>query len=107
MPPAPAVAGWYVVADPGIGWHCPCREGTRMLMISRRLGERILIGNDIEITVTEVHRRGVRVAIKAPAGMSIVRGEIRDAIAEANLAAAAAPMETDALEGLVQPPPAP
>jgi carbon storage regulator len=59
-----------------------------MLMITRRVGERICIGDDIEVVVAEIHRRHVRLAVKAGPRQLILRGELRDAIASANRAAA-------------------
>jgi carbon storage regulator len=59
-----------------------------MLMITRRVGERICIGDDIEVVVAEIHRRTVRLAVKAGPRQLILRGELRDAIATANRAAA-------------------
>ena len=59
-----------------------------MLMITRRVGERICIGDDIEVVVAEIHRRNVRLAVKAGPRQLILRGELRDAIASANRAAA-------------------
>lgn len=73
-----------------------------MLVISRRVGERITIGEGIEVVVTEVTRKGVRLGIKAPHETLILRGEVRDAIEQANRAAA----ETD-LEPELAPPAAP
>lgn len=49
-----------------------------MLVISRRRGQRILIGDGIEIIVTEVHRSSVKLGIRAPRGVGIVRAEIVD-----------------------------
>ncbi len=59
-----------------------------MLVISRRKGQRITIGDDIEIVVTAVHKSGVKLGIVAPRGFTVLRGEVRDAIFSANLAAA-------------------
>jgi carbon storage regulator len=58
-----------------------------MLIIRRRIGERIVIGSDIEIVVTEVTSRGVRFGVKAPRGLNVIRGEVHDAIAAATTAA--------------------
>jgi len=58
-----------------------------MLVISRRKGQRITIGDDIEIVVTAVHRNGVKLGIAAPRGFTVLRGEVRDAILSANLEA--------------------
>jgi carbon storage regulator len=59
-----------------------------MLVISRRKGQRVTIGDDIEIVVTAVHKNGVKLGISAPRGFIVLRGEVRDAIFSANLDAA-------------------
>lgn len=66
-----------------------------MLVISRRVGERITIGEGIEVVVTEVTRKGVRLGIKAPQETLILRGEVRDAIEQANRAAAETDLEPE------------
>ncbi|HLK39057.1 MAG TPA: carbon storage regulator [Polyangiaceae bacterium] len=70
-----------------------------MLMVSRRVGERIVVGDGIEIIVTEIHRSTVKLAVKAPRGHAVMRGEVWDAVARENRAAAEATLEqeTDAL----------
>jgi carbon storage regulator len=60
---------------------------TAMLIVSRRKGQRIVIGHDIEVVVTETSRTGVKLGILAPVTLSILRGEVRDAVEEANRAA--------------------
>lgn len=52
-----------------------------MLVLSRKPGERILIGDDVTITVVRIGPNNVRVGIEAPRDMSIVREELclRDA----------------------------
>lgn len=47
-----------------------------MLVISRRRGERIQIGPDIEIMVTKVAEGVARIAIKAPDNVRITRDEL-------------------------------
>lgn len=59
-----------------------------MLVISRRKGQRVTIGDEIELIVTEVHRSSVKLGIRAPRGLTVLRGEIRDAIEEQNRLAA-------------------
>ncbi len=49
-----------------------------MLVLSRRVGERILIGDDICVTVVRVTQGVVRLGIEAPDKMAIVREEIKD-----------------------------
>jgi carbon storage regulator len=58
-----------------------------MLVISRRKGQRITIGDDIEIVVTAVHKNGVKLGIAAPRGFTVLRAEVRDAILSANVEA--------------------
>jgi carbon storage regulator len=79
-----------------------------MLMISRRVGERIVIGNDIEITIAEIHRRTVRLAVKS-VSRQVLRGEVRDAVEAANRAAAATALDGESLVALAleEPPPPP
>jgi len=62
-----------------------------MLILSRRPGDSILIGDGIRIVVLECDRRGVRIGIEAPSDVNIVRGEIVKQIAEENQRASAAP----------------
>lgn len=47
-----------------------------MLVISRRIGETIYIGDDISIVVTKIDRNAVRLSISAPREMCIFRGEL-------------------------------
>jgi carbon storage regulator CsrA len=55
-----------------------------MLIVQRRVGERITIGDGIEITIQSTTRGGARLAIVAPRGVAVLRGEVHDAIAHAN-----------------------
>jgi len=64
-----------------------------MLVISRRKGQRIAIGDDIEIVITEVHRSNVHVGLRAPRGYTVLRGEVSDAISAANREAASITLE--------------
>ncbi|MEC5192921.1 MULTISPECIES: carbon storage regulator [unclassified Arthrobacter] len=82
-----------------------------MLVLTRKPGEQIMIGDGIVITVLEGRGDGVRIGIEAPRGVPIQRREVIEAIAAANLAAAqagaeAGPEAEDALRGLVPPAPA-
>jgi len=51
-----------------------------MLVLSRKLDERILIGDDVEITVIEIKGDRVRLGISAPADVPVDREEIRKRI---------------------------
>lgn len=47
-----------------------------MLVLSRKLGERIYVGEDIIITIVDVDRGKVRVGIQAPRDVPIYREEL-------------------------------
>lgn len=49
-----------------------------MLVLSRKVGERILIGDNIAVTVVRVAQGTVRIGVEAPNNMQIVREEIKD-----------------------------
>ena len=59
-----------------------------MLIITRRKGQRIVLGNDIEIVITDISRSGVKIGVIAPSSLTILRGEVRDAVEQANRDAA-------------------
>ncbi len=61
-----------------------------MLVLSRRVGERLMIGDDVVITVIDVRSDGVRIGIDAPREVRVTRAEIYEAVTEANREAAAA-----------------
>lgn len=50
-----------------------------MLIVSRKKSESILIGDDIEILVTEIGSDRVKIGIKAPKGVPILRKELLEA----------------------------
>ena len=49
-----------------------------MLVLSRKAGERILVGDDVAITVVRIGPNSVRIGIEAPRSMNIVREELCD-----------------------------
>lgn len=66
-----------------------------MLIIRRRVGERIVIGSNIEVTVASATKSVVRLAIQAPKGIPVLRGEVHDDVVAANIAAAAGMFELE------------
>lgn len=50
-----------------------------MLVLTRKIGERIYIGDDIVVTVERIERGKVRLGINAPKSVKINRGELVDA----------------------------
>ena len=75
-----------------------------MLVLTRKVDEKILIGEDIVITVLESRGDVVRLGIEAPRGITIQREEVLQAISEANLAAARADDDAESrLKALLKP----
>jgi carbon storage regulator len=55
-----------------------------MLVLTRKQGEKIKIGDDVVITVVRTKGKAVRLGIQAPAHVPVLRGEIAAAIAGEN-----------------------
>ncbi|MDO4575893.1 MAG: carbon storage regulator [Planctomycetia bacterium] len=47
-----------------------------MLVLSRKVGERILIGENIAITVVRISQGTVRIGVEAPRDTSVIREEV-------------------------------
>jgi len=60
-----------------------------MLILSRRLNEKIVIGDDIVISVVEVRGDQVKLGILAPRSVKVFREEVYEAIQDENRKAAA------------------
>ena len=48
-----------------------------MLVLSRKVGEKILIDDKVTITITRISGGRVSVGIEAPSGVRVVRGELK------------------------------
>lgn len=59
-----------------------------MLVLSRRIGESIVIGEDVEITVLEVRGDVARIGIRAPRSIAVHRAELLRELEETNKEAA-------------------
>ena len=55
-----------------------------MLVLTRKLGESIVIGEKVRVTVVEIHGKQVRLGIEAPQEISVHRGEVYERIVEEN-----------------------
>ena len=59
-----------------------------MLILSRKIGEKIMIGDDISVSIIEVRGDQVRIGVDAPKSVKVFRQEVFDAILAENKAAA-------------------
>jgi carbon storage regulator len=55
-----------------------------MLALTRKIGEQIIIGDNITITVVDIKGDSIRLAIDAPKEIRIYRGELYQAIVAEN-----------------------
>ncbi len=68
-----------------------------MLYLSRKIGESIIINNNIELQVVEIRGKTVKLGFNFPPEASVLRKEIYDKIREENLTAATAGGDLDDL----------
>lgn len=59
-----------------------------MLILTRKPGEKIRIGDDITIHVVDIGKGNVRIGVDAPKNVAIMRDEVVERIEEENLMAA-------------------
>ncbi|MEM1415835.1 MAG: carbon storage regulator [Myxococcota bacterium] len=69
-----------------------------MLTLTRRLGERIVIGAEVEIEVVQISGGRVRLGIRAPRSLPVYRGELVDKVGAQNLTARAEPRSAEPIE---------
>jgi carbon storage regulator len=65
-----------------------------MLVLSRKVGESIKLAEDIEITVLAVDHQRVRLGIRAPSHIGVVRTKTNINVSQANREAALTPGPT-------------
>lgn len=58
-----------------------------MLIITRKKGESLMIGEDIEIIISKIDDGSVKIGIKAPKDVSILRKELYEEVEQENKAA--------------------
>ena len=68
-----------------------------MLVLTRRIGESIIIGHNIKVMVTDIQGNQVRLGIEAPTEIPVHRGEIYERIREQNEKAVQAAGEANSL----------
>jgi len=68
-----------------------------MLVLSRRPGEALLIGQDVRIVILSVEGERVRVGIEAPREVPVLRAELIEAVSEENSRAARVGAQPDLL----------
>ena len=59
-----------------------------MLILSRKIDEKIQIGDDITITIIDIHGEQVKIGVEAPKSIKVFRQEVFEAIQKENKAAA-------------------
>ncbi|MBT8491015.1 MAG: carbon storage regulator CsrA [Deltaproteobacteria bacterium] len=59
-----------------------------MLILTRKLGQTIRIGNEIKITVSDIKGKQIRLGIEAPENMAVHREEVYQIIQKENILAA-------------------
>lgn len=55
-----------------------------MLIITRKKGESIMIGDDIEITISKIDDGSVKIGIEAPRNVNILRKELYEEVEKEN-----------------------
>lgn len=57
-----------------------------MLVLTRKRGQSIIVGDDVEITILEIDRDHVKLGISAPKSVKVYRRELYEEIKKANVA---------------------
>lgn len=73
-----------------------------MLVLSRKKDESIMIDGKIEVMVLEVEEGKVKLGIKAPRNIEILRKEVYKEIADANISAVSGHMEFPELKNFLK-----
>ena len=73
-----------------------------MLILSRKLNEKIKIGEDITLTIIELRGDQVKIGVEAPKHVKVFRQEVFNAIQSENKAAAVSSENLAALSGILK-----
>lgn len=68
-----------------------------MLVLARKKDEAIIIGDEIEIIVTEISEDKVKIGIKAPKHMKVFRKELLEQVKEENIHSAESKVDLETL----------
>ena len=68
-----------------------------MLVLTRRAGESIVIGDDVRVIVLDVHGETVRIGIDAPRSVQVHRAEVYAEVQAANAAAVSSESDVDTI----------
>jgi carbon storage regulator len=74
-----------------------------MLILSRKINEKIMIGEDISLTIIEIRGDQVKVGVEAPKHVKVFRQEVYEAIQSENRAAATSNGDLGGLSGIILP----
>lgn len=75
-------------------------DGKTVLVLTRKLNQKIVIGDGIVVTVLDIRNDSVRLGIDAPVGVKIQRDEVAAAVMAANVSAThAAANSPDIIKG--------
>lgn len=77
------------------------KQVSDMLALSRKQGEAIVLGNDIEVTILEIKGDQVKIGINAPKSIPVYRKELYIQIKNANQEAIEQANAVEALKGLL------
>ncbi len=55
-----------------------------MLILTRKLGESIIIGEKVQLSVVEINKNNIKIGINAPKDITIYREEVFEKIKEEN-----------------------
>ncbi|WP_193598140.1 carbon storage regulator CsrA [Microbacterium sp. YJN-G] len=72
-----------------------------MLVLTRKIGESVLIGGEIEVTLLDIKGDSIRIGVNAPRETRIQRSEIVNAVVAENTAAADTGAGADAADAIV------
>lgn len=74
-----------------------------MLILSRKINEKIMIGEDISIAIIEIRGDQVKIGVDAPRAVKVFRQEVYEAIQNENRAAATSPVNLEGLSNIQLP----